>query len=203
MLVNSSLIIFAYLTGSLSAAIIVCKGLGLSDPRQSGSNNPGATNVLRLHGKLPGILALAGDLIKGVIPVLIARYAGSPDWVIACCGLGAFLGHLFPVFFNFKGGKGVATTLGVLLASSWLLGLAFIATWLVLAGISRYSSLGGITAALLTPVYAIWLTTDITYPIVFLIMATFLVSRHMQNIQRLLAGTESKIGGKKIRKRQM
>lgn len=98
MLVNSSLIIFAYLTGSLSAAIIVCKGLGLSDPRQSGSNNPGATNVLRLHGKLPGILALAGDLIKGVIPVLIARYAGSPDWVIAYCGLGAFLGHLFPVF---------------------------------------------------------------------------------------------------------
>ncbi len=194
---NISLIVSAYIIGSLSAAIIVCKVLGLSDPRQSGSNNPGATNVLRLHGKVPGVLSLAGDLIKGVIPVLVARYAGSPDWVIACCGLAAFLGHLFPVFFNFKGGKGVATTLGVLLATSWLLGLSFIATWVVVVRISRFSSLGGITAALLTPVYALSLMNDITYTAGFLIMALCLVSRHRQNIQRLLAGTESKIGEKK------
>ena len=187
-------ILASYLIGSLSAAIIVCKALGLADPRESGSNNPGATNVLRLHGKKAGILSLAGDLLKGVVPVVTVRYTGSPDWVVAMCGLATFMGHLFPVFFQFKGGKGVATTLGVLLATSLFLGLSFIATWLIVAGISRYSSLGGITAALLSPIYALWLTTDITYPIVFLIMATCLISRHKQNIKRLLAGTESKIG---------
>lgn len=192
-------IAIAYLIGSLSAAIIVCKLLGLSDPREGGSKNPGATNVLRLHGKTAGVLSLMGDLIKGVIPVLVVRYIGSPDWVIAGCGLAVFLGHLFPVFFQFKGGKGVATTLGVLLATYWMLGVLFIITWLIIAGISRYSSLGGMTAALLTPLYALWLTTDITYPLAFLIMAICLISRHKQNIQRLMAGTESRVGLKKKR----
>jgi glycerol-3-phosphate acyltransferase PlsY len=187
-------ILVSYLIGSLSAAIIVCKALGLGDPRESGSNNPGATNVLRLHGKKAGILSLAGDLLKGIVPVVTVRYTGSPDWVVAMCGLATFMGHLFPVFFQFKGGKGVATILGVLLATSLFLGLSFIATWLIVAGISRYSSLGGITAALFSPIYALWLTTAIIYPIVFLIMAICLISRHKQNIKRLLAGTESKIG---------
>jgi len=197
MVLNITYILSAYLIGSLSAAIIVCRLLGLEDPRESGSKNPGATNVLRLHGKTAGILSLTGDLLKGVIPVLVARYSGTPDEVIALSGLAVFLGHLFPVFFKFKGGKGVATTLGVLLATSWLLGLSFMLTWLTVASISRYSSLAGMTAALCSPIFALWLTSNIAYPIVFLIMAIFLITRHQQNITRLLAGTESKIGQKK------
>jgi glycerol-3-phosphate acyltransferase PlsY len=172
--------------------------MGLKDPREGGSKNPGATNVLRLHGKTAGILSLMGDLFKGVIPVLIARYSDTPDWVVALSGLAVFLGHLFPVFFNFKGGKGVATSLGVLLATSWLLGLSFMLTWVTVASISRYSSLAGMTAALCLPIFALWLTSNIAYPFVFLIMAIFLITRHQQNIKRLLAGTESKIGQKKV-----
>ncbi len=198
MLVNITYILSAYLIGSLSAAIIVCKLMGLKDPREGGSKNPGATNVLRLHGKTAGILSLMGDLFKGVIPVLIARYSDTPDWVVALSGLAVFLGHLFPVFFNFKGGKGVATSLGVLLATSWLLGLSFMLTWVTVASISRYSSLAGMTAALCLPIFALWLTSNIAYPFVFLIMAIFLITRHQQNIKRLLAGTESKIGQKKV-----
>lgn len=199
MLLNIAYILSAYLIGSLSAAIIVCRLLGLKDPRKGGSKNPGATNVLRLHGKTAGILSLAGDLLKGIIPVLVARYSGTLDWVIALSGLAVFLGHLFPVFFKFKGGKGVATLLGVLLATFWLLGLSFMLTWLIVASITRYSSLAGMTAALCSPIFALWLTSNIAYPIVFLIIAIFLITRHQQNIKRLLAGTESKIGQKKNR----
>jgi acyl phosphate:glycerol-3-phosphate acyltransferase len=197
MVLNITYIFSAYLIGSLSAAIIVCRLLGLEDPREGGSKNPGATNVLRLHGKTAGILSLTGDLLKGVIPVLVARYSGTPDEVIALSGLAVFLGHLYPVFFKFQGGKGVATSLGVLLATSWLLGLSFMMTWLTVASISRYSSLAGMTAALCSAIFALWLTSNIAYPIVFLIMAIFLITRHQQNITRLLAGTESKIGQKK------
>jgi glycerol-3-phosphate acyltransferase PlsY len=188
------LIITGYLIGSLSAAIIVCRVMGLQDPRESGSKNPGATNVLRLHGKKPGGIALLGDLLKGVIPVLAARYSGAPDWVIASTGLAVFLGHLFPVFFQFRGGKGVATLLGVLLASYWLLGLMFIVTWLVIAGLSRYSSAAGVTAAVLSPVYAFWILPDPSYSVSFTLMSLLLLWRHRQNIERILAGTESKIG---------
>jgi acyl phosphate:glycerol-3-phosphate acyltransferase len=187
----------AYLLGSLSAAILVCKAMNLEDPRSGGSGNPGATNVLRLHGKKAGSIALFGDLIKGVIPVLIAKYTGAPDWVIAACGFAAFLGHLFPIFFNFNGGKGVATLLGVVLATSWLTGALFILSWIVIAKIFNYSSLAGMTAAVLTPVYALWLTPDLSYVASFSAMAFFLLLRHRKNIEKLIAGTEAKIGNRR------
>lgn len=194
MLINIACISGAYLLGSLSAAIIVCRFMRLGDPREGGSGNPGATNVLRLHGKKAGIIALLGDLLKGVIPVLLARYIGADHWAIAGAGLAVFLGHLYPVFFQFRGGKGVATLLGVLLATSWLLGLLFMLTWSVIAALTRYSSAAGLTAALASPLYAWWLMPDYSYVASLAVMAALLVSRHRQNISRLLAGTESKIG---------
>ena len=150
-IINTLLILFAYLLGSLSAGIIVCRIMNLTDPRQGGSGNPGATNVYRLHGKKAGGLALLGDIIKGIIPVLFARYAGGSEGVIAFCGLAVFLGHLFPVFFRFRGGKGVATFLGVLIGMSWALGIMFIVTWFIVASLFRYSSAAGMTAAALSP----------------------------------------------------
>jgi acyl phosphate:glycerol-3-phosphate acyltransferase len=194
MLINLLLIVFAYLLGSLSAAIIVCKLFGLEDPRTVGSKNPGATNVLRMHGKKAGVVALLGDLIKGIIPVLAARYAGAPEWVIALSGLTVFLGHLYPLYFRFGGGKGVATMLGVLLATSWLLGLLFIVTWLAIAILFRYSSVAGMTVALLSPIYAAWLTPGLNYVVCISVMGLLVVVRHRQNIRNLIAGTESRFG---------
>ena len=153
MITDILLIALAYLIGSVSSAVIVCKLLQLEDPRTQGSRNPGATNVLRLFGKKAAIPTLIGDMLKGAVPVVIGHSLNSPDMVLACIGLAAFSGHLFPVFFNFKGGKGVATLIGVLLGTYWILGLAFIGTWLLMAVIFRYSSLSGLTAAAMTPVY--------------------------------------------------
>lgn len=194
--IASGLTIVAYLLGSIASAILVCKLFGLSDPRAGGSGNPGATNVMRLHGKKAAILTLAGDVLKGVIPVLFAKTLNSTELVIALCGLAAFFGHLFPVFFNFKGGKGVATLIGVLFATHWLLGFAYIGTWGITALLFRYSSLSALVAAILTPVYSWLILENIGFTLCHVATVSILIWRHRSNIKSLLSGTESKIGQK-------
>ena len=194
MLINSALILIAYLLGSVSAAVIVCKLMKLDDPRTGGSKNPGATNVLRLHGKKAAAITLAGDVLKGTIAVLVTQALKAPDLVIALTAVAVFCGHLFPVFFNFHGGKGVATLVGVLFGLHWLLGLAFIGTWLLIALLFRYSSLAALVAATLTPVYTVFLLPDPYYIICNGVMAVVLFWRHRSNIQNLMSGTEDKIG---------
>ena len=196
MLMYFAPIILGYLSGSISCAVLVSKAMSLDDPRQAGSGNPGATNVLRLHGKKAAVYTLTGDMLKGILPVLIARALGLHDFLIALTGLAAFLGHLYPVFFNFKGGKGVATFIGVLIATHWLLGLAFIGTWLIMAALFRYSSLSAIIAAVLTPFYSWLLMSSQAYIISFSAMSVLLIWRHRSNIKHLIAGTEDKIGAK-------
>ncbi|HLB31875.1 MAG TPA: glycerol-3-phosphate 1-O-acyltransferase PlsY, partial [Gammaproteobacteria bacterium] len=191
------LIVFAYLSGSLCSAIIVCRLLRLADPRTSGSGNPGATNVLRLHGAKVAALALAGDVLKGVVPVFAAKYLEAPQYVIAICGLCAFLGHLYPLYFRFQGGKGVATFLGVIAATDWLLGLGFIVTWLVTAAVFRYSSLASITASILTLLFTWLVTGSPVYLLCYLSMVIALLLRHRANLSKLLDGTERKIGEKR------
>ena len=190
------LIFIAYLMGSIASAILVCKLFGLADPRSEGSGNPGATNVMRLHGKKAAILTLAGDVLKGVIPVLLAKAIGSSELIVALCGFAAFLGHLFPIFFKFKGGKGVATLVGILFATHWLLGLAYVVSWLLAAFIFRYSSLAALLAALLTPLYSWFILQNTAYLITQALMVAFLIWRHQSNIRKLIAGTEDKIGQK-------
>ncbi len=198
MLIYSALILFAYLVGSIASAIVVCKLMGLGDPRSHGSKNPGATNVMRLHGKKAAMLTLAGDVLKGVIPILLAKTIKAPDMVIAFAGVAAFAGHLYPVFFGFRGGKGVATFVGVLLGTSWLLGLAFIGTWLIVAFLFRYSSLAALVAAILTPVYTALLLTSPYYIACQILMVIFLFWRHRSNIKKLIAAKEDKIELNKI-----
>ncbi|WP_310369746.1 glycerol-3-phosphate 1-O-acyltransferase PlsY [Rhodoferax ferrireducens] len=195
----------AYLLGSLSFAVIVSRAMGLSDPRTFGSKNPGATNVLRSGSKPAAIATLLLDGVKGWLPVALVGWYGKPygleDGTIALVGLAAFLGHLYPVFFKFVGGKGVATALGVLLGIHWALGLMAIITWLIMAYAFRYSSLASLSAALLAPVYYVlwggttWYTET---PVLLSIcaMGSLLVYRHRENIARLLKGTESRLGKK-------
>jgi len=188
------LIFASYLIGSLSSAIIVCKIMGLPDPRGEGSGNPGATNVLRFGGKKAAAITLAGDMIKGLIPVLIAQYLNISVLGIALVGLAAFLGHLYPVFFQFKGGKGVATMLGVMFGFSWWIGLATAGTWLFMAKIVKISSLSALVATALAPVY-VWLWFNHPEPIgVTIFMTVILFWRHRSNIQNMMKGTEGAIG---------
>ena len=194
MLINTLLIFSAYLLGSLSAAILVCKILGLSDPRAGGSGNPGTTNVMRLHGKKAALLTLTGDIIKGIIPVLIAKVIVSSEFIIALSGLAAFLGHIFPIYFKFKGGKGVATLIGVLFATHWLFGAIYVAIWLLTAAIFRYSSLAALIATFSIPVYAYFLEQNLQYAISFSIITAILFWRHKSNIYKLFYGKENKIG---------
>lgn len=198
MLLNIALVIIAYLCGSLSSAVIVCKLMRLDDPRHHGSRNPGATNVLRLHGKKAALLALAGDVLKGLLPVLLAHALNAPHLIVALAALAAFGGHLYPVFFGFQGGKGVATLIGVLFGIYWLLGLAFVITWLLVALLFRYSSLAGLSAAALTPIYTFLLLPEVEYIAAAGVMAAILFWRHRSNIRKLLAGEEDKIGIGKI-----
>ena len=191
------LVPLAYLMGSLSTAVIVSKLFGLPDPRKQGSKNPGATNVLRLGGKRAAAITLAGDAVKGLIPVMLAQYLGTTTDMVAAVGLAAFLGHLYPVFFGFKGGKGVATALGVLSGFSGWVGLSVLATWMLMAVAFRYSSLSALTAALLAPVYVWFILKSAVLAGAALAMALLLVSRHRANIERLLKGEESRIGSKK------
>ena len=193
MMLYTGLVILAYLAGSLASAVIVCKALALGDPRELGSGNPGATNVLRLYGKTAALLTLCGDILKGLVPVLLLRFVQAPDVFIAAAGLAAFSGHLYPLFFGFRGGKGVATLTGVLLAFHWLLGTAFIITWLLVALLSRYSSLAAITAGLLAPAYC-WLIIATPFHLAGVsMMSVMLIWRHRSNIKNLLAGAENKI----------
>lgn len=184
----------AYLIGSLSSAIIVCKIMGLPDPRGEGSGNPGATNVLRFGGKKAAAITLAGDMIKGLIPVLAVQYLEMNILTIALVGFAAFLGHLYPVFFSFKGGKGVATMLGVLFGFSWWVGLATAGTWLFMAKVVKISSLSALVATVLAPVY-VWLWFNhIDVIAVTIIMTVILFWRHRSNIQNMMKGTEDSIG---------
>lgn len=190
------LIVFAYLLGSISTAIITCKMMRLPDPRTVGSNNPGATNVLRHGGKKAAAITLLGDALKGLVPVLIARFVFDIDdytWLILI-GMAAFLGHLYPVFYGFKGGKGVATAIGVFLGVNFWAGLAFVATWLIMAKGFKISSLAALIATALSPVY-FWLLSDghgiLTLGVV--VIAALIFWRHQSNIRNLLSGKEDKI----------
>lgn len=196
MLINSLLIIGAYLLGSISGAILVTKLMNLTDPRTQGSGNPGATNVLRHSGKTAALLTLLIDINKAVVAVLIAKLFTDDVNILAAVSLAAFLGHLYPIFFNFKGGKGVATALGILLILTWQVGIAALATWLIVAIIFRYSSLSAISAAILTPVYMYFLTDELVYVGMSSIITTLLLWRHRSNIDNLLNGREDKIGKK-------
>lgn len=184
----------AYLIGSVSSAIHVSRLLGLQDPRQVGSGNPGATNVLRYGGKKAAILTLLGDILKGVIPVVAARAYGVEPAMLAAVMLMAFIGHLYPVFHGFRGGKGVATAFGVLVALNVWVGLALVATWLAMAVLFRYSSVSAVVAALSAPLYVGWLVGIGPFFFVTLVMALLLIWRHRSNVQKFLAGTEDKIG---------
>lgn len=188
------LVLAGYLIGSVASAVVVCRLLGLPDPRGAGSRNPGATNVLRLGGRKAAVITLAGDLLKGAAPVLAGKLLLASPPILAATALAAFLGHLYPVFFGFKGGKGVATGFGAVLGLAWPVGLTMAGTWLVVALVTRYSSLSALTAAALAPVYTLLLAPVPAYVAAVCAMALLLVWRHRDNIQRLLAGTESKIG---------
>ena len=192
-LTTIALLIAAYLAGSLSSAILMSKLFGLPDPRSNGSGNPGATNVLRLGGRQAAALTLLGDMLKGLAPVLVAKYLGLPPLGLAGVALAAFLGHLYPVFFGFRGGKGVATFLGVLLGLSWWVGGGVVLTWLAMAAIARFSSLAALTAAFMAPLYLHWAGAPVEFLIVTVIMTTFLLWRHHGNIRKLIDGTESRI----------
>lgn len=184
-------IVAAYLIGSISFGIIFSKLFGLPDPRTVGSGNIGATNIARSGKKLPAILTLMGDALKGWLPVWLALQSNMLMWVVAAIGLAVFFGHLYPIYHKFKGGKGVATALGVMLAVSPMLGLACLLTWALVFAISRLSSLSAIVAAALSPVFAWLLLPYKNYFLMVLVMAVMLVWRHKSNIQKLLAGTES------------
>jgi len=180
----------AYLIGSVSSAIIVCHLMGLDDPRKHGSGNPGATNVMRIGGKKAAAITLLGDALKGLLPVLLAKALGVDSLVLALVVFAAFLGHLYPIFFAFKGGKGVATTFGVTLGVDWILGLAVSGTWFVVYKISKISSLSALVAAVLTPAYVWFIIEDKYLVAVFVLISVILLWRHRSNIQRLIAGEE-------------
>ena len=184
----------AYLIGSVTTAIHVSRLLGLQDPRKVGSGNPGATNVLRYGGKKAAILTLLGDILKGVIPVVAARVYGVEPAMLAAVMLLAFIGHLYPVFHGFRGGKGVATAFGVLAALNVWVGLALVATWLVIAVLFRSPSAAAVAAAVSAPLYVWWLVGGTPFVAVTLVMALLLLWRHRSNVRNLLAGTEGKIG---------
>ena len=194
------IVVLAYLLGSLSFAVIVSKAMRLDDPRSYGSGNPGATNVLRSGNKAAAILTLLLDALKGVVAVLVARALaprlGFGDTTIALAGVAAFLGHLYPVFFRFQGGKGVATAAGVLLALNLWLGLASLGTWLVVAFATRYSSLAALVTAVLAPVYTWLLIGDPQVVALVAVMSVLLIWRHRSHIAKLRPGTESKLGSK-------
>lgn len=190
-------IVAAYLLGSIPFAMLSSRIFGLADPRTYGSGNPGATNVLRSGNKKAALFTLIGDALKGWVAVFIAQQMGFSSTVIGLVALAVFFGHLYPVFLKFKGGKGVATAAGVLLALDPLLGLAVLGTWLFVAFAFRYSSLAAVLAAGLAPVYSVLMHGAGGQVIFVGIIAMALIGKHWQNIQRLMAGQEAKIGSKK------
>ncbi len=192
-----SAVVAAYLLGSVPFAMIAAKLFGLADPRTYGSGNPGATNVLRTGNKKAALFTLIGDALKGWVAVFVAQQAGLSPLAVGLVALAVFFGHLFPVFLRFKGGKGVATAAGVLLALDPLLGLAVLATWLLVAYVSRYSSLAALIAAVSAPLYMVLLHGADGHFAVIMAIALALIAKHWPNLQRLMAGQESKIGSKK------
>jgi glycerol-3-phosphate acyltransferase PlsY len=205
LLVGAAAVLAAYLIGSLSFAVIVSRFMGLNDPRSYGSKNPGATNVLRSGNKLAAVTTLLLDAVKGWLPMALVQWQGAAyglgDGALAAVGLAAFLGHLFPVFFSFKGGKGVATAAGVLFGVHWLLGLACMGTWALVAYVSRYSSLSALSCAMLAPLYyvlgdrGLWYV-DRSVLLMLVLMGALLIYRHKENISKLLQGKESKLGAR-------
>ena len=192
------LILIGYLSGSLCSAIVISRAFSLPDPLTEGSKNPGATNVLRLAGKKYALLVMVFDVLKGVVPVLLAKALGASPLVTALTCLAAVLGHMYPVFFQFKGGKGVATALGALLAFHFILGLAVILTWLLVASLSRYSSLASLISMAFMPFYSLLLFKGFAIFLPLLFITFFIFYKHRQNITRLLNGTESKISFKRV-----
>jgi len=199
------LIPIAYLIGSISFAVIVSKSMGLPDPYSYGSGNPGATNVLRTGNKKAAALTLIGDGAKGFIAVLLARLLLGDasltqtlnSWVLCGVVLAVFLGHLFPIFHGFRGGKGVATACGILFGINWILGLATLSTWLIVAFFTRYSSLAAICAAIFAPVYCVFLFGVGPMGLTLTVVCVLLLWRHRNNIVKLLDGSETRIGSKK------
>jgi glycerol-3-phosphate acyltransferase PlsY len=198
--------IVAYLVGSLSFAVIVSRAMGLADPRTFGSKNPGATNVLRSGNKAAAVITLLLDALKGFVPVFLVKrfgdHYGVGDGTMAAVAVAAFLGHLYPVFFRFKGGKGVATFIGVVFGIDWLLGLGTGLTWIIIAFFFRYSSLASLVSAVFAPVYYLLLDriawyADARVSVALFVMALLLAWRHKENISRLIAGKESRLGQKK------
>jgi glycerol-3-phosphate acyltransferase PlsY len=203
---SAAAVLAAYLVGSLAFAVIVSKVMGLSDPRTFGSKNPGATNVLRSGSKAAAVVTLLLDALKGLVPVVLVKAFGRPygmeEGTMALVGLAAFLGHLYPVFFRFQGGKGVATFIGVVFGVHWLLGIATGLTWIIIAFFFRYSSLASLVAAVFAPLYYLFgdrLQWYAERPVAMALfaMALLLAWRHRANIDRLFKGTESRLGAKK------
>ena len=198
------LIPIAYLIGSVSFAVVVSKCMRLPDPHSYGSGNPGATNVLRTGNKRAAVLTLLGDALKGFVAVVLARMilgeeslsSSLNSWILCGVVVAVFLGHLFPIFHGFKGGKGVATACGILFGINWILGLATLATWIIVAKFMRYSSLAALAAAVFGPIYFVFLFGFHPMGIALLIVCALLIWRHRSNIRNLMNGTESRIGSK-------
>ena len=199
------LIPVAYLIGSVSFAVVVSKCMRLPDPHTYGSGNPGATNVLRTGNKLAAVLTLIGDALKGYIAVMLARVLLGDEsltstlgsWVLCGVVVAVFLGHLFPIFHGFKGGKGVATACGILFGINWILGAATLSTWIIVAMFMRYSSLAALSAAVFGPIYFVFLFGLQPMGVALLVVCILLIWRHRSNIHNLMNGTESRIGSKK------
>ncbi len=184
------LVIIAYLSGSITTAVITCKLMGLPDPRTQGSENPGATNVLKFGGKKAAFITLIGDLLKGLLPVLAGVALDADEGTLALVAMAAFLGHLYPLFHGFRGGKGVATAFGVLLGLNWLVGIALFVTWLCVYYLFRLSSLAALVTALLAPFYFYFLDGSTVYTVLSGLISALLILRHRSNIVKIIEGTE-------------
>jgi glycerol-3-phosphate acyltransferase PlsY len=193
MILGIVLVVLGYLCGSLASAVVVCRIMKLPDPRKQGSGNPGATNVLRLGGKKAAALTLAGDVLKGAVPVLLAHLLSDSPTVLAATAVAAVIGHMYPVFFQFKGGKGVATTFGAVAALVFPVALFMGAVWVLTAMATRYASLASLAAAVAAPLFALVFIQQPAYILALVIIAALLVYRHRENIQRLRDGVESEI----------
>ena len=187
-----------YLVGSISTAIVTCKLMGLEDPRKVGSTNPGATNVLRHGGRKAAIITLIGDMLKGLVPVIAVSIIEPATAAIAVTGLGAFLGHVYPVYYGFRGGKGVATYYGVLLGFNWISGVAALAIWLLAALVSKISSLSALVSALCAPIIFWQISHSADLTVTLGLMTALLYWRHRSNIRNIIAGKENKIGVKNL-----
>jgi len=199
------LIPIAYLIGSISFAVVVSKCMRLPDPHSYGSGNPGATNVLRTGNKLAAVLTLIGDALKGYFAVMLGRILLGDEsltstlnsWLLCCTVIAVFLGHLFPIFHGFKGGKGVATACGILFGINWILGLATLSTWMIVAAFMRYSSLAALAAAIFGPIYFVFLFGFHPMALALAVVCALLIWRHRSNIHNLINGKESRIGSNK------